>query len=173
MHDGRVQSFDNQLNAGTGTLRVRAIFENKDGALVPGLFARVMLGSAANATVTLVTDKAIGTDQNKKFVMVVGEDNKAVYREVKLGGLVDNLRVITDGLKVGEKIVVDGLQRVQPGAPVTPEVVPMEGKPVQEEAQETEQESKPERPEGKAEEQNTEDAKSKEATVEPAAPQKE
>lgn len=125
---GRVQSFDNQLNPSTGTLRVRAVFENKDGALIPGLFARVRLGSAGDENALLITDRAVGTDQNKKFVLVVGDDNKAMYREVQLGGMVGNLRVVTEGLTVGEKIIVDGLQRAQPGAPVTPEIVPMDGK---------------------------------------------
>lgn len=127
-HAGHVQSFDNQLNPTTGTLRVRAVFDNDGGKLIPGLFARITLGKPGDTNALLITDRAIGTDQNKKFVLVVGEDNKAMYREVKLGGMANGLRVVREGLSVGEKIIVDGLQRVQPGMPVVPEVVPMEGK---------------------------------------------
>jgi len=73
----------------------------------------------------MVNERAIGTDQNKKFVMVVGADNKALYREVTLGAFVDGLRVVTNGVKPGERIIVNGLQRVRPGAPVAPELVAM------------------------------------------------
>lgn len=123
---GRMQSFDNQLDTGTGTIRARAIFKNKDGTLIPGLFVRVQLGHAKDFNAFLVTDRAIGTDQNKKFVLVVGKDNKVEYREVELGGLADGLRIIREGLHPGEKIIVNGTQRAQPGMPVTPEVVPMD-----------------------------------------------
>lgn len=124
-HEGRVESFDNRLNAASGTIRVRAVFDNKDASLVPGLFARIRLGSAEETEAVLITDRAVGTDQNKKFVMVVDAENKAQYREVMLGARVDNLRVVSSGLKPGEKIVVNGLQHARPGAPVTPEMVQM------------------------------------------------
>lgn len=126
-HPARVLSFDNQLNTGSGTLRVRAVADNQDGALVPGLFTRVRLGSAGAANAVLITDRAVGTDQNKKFVLVLGKDDKVEYRPVTLGGLVDGLRVVREGLSAGEKIVVNGLQRAQPGMAVKPELVPMEG----------------------------------------------
>lgn len=127
--EGRVESFDNRLNPASGTLRVRAVFDNTDGLLVPGLFARIKLGSAGMQKAVLITDRAIGTDQNKKFVLVVGADGKAEHREVKLGSRADGLRIVNEGLKPGEKIVVSGLQRVMmPGQPVTPETVPMEEK---------------------------------------------
>lgn len=127
---GHVESFDNRVNNVSGTVRVRAIFDNADGALVPGLFARVKMGSPAIAKSLLITDRAIGTDQSKKFVIVVGAENKTERRYVKLGGLADNLRVIEDGLKPGEKIIVNGLQRVMmPGQPVTSEMVPMTPEP--------------------------------------------
>lgn len=125
-HKGTVQSFDNRINPQSGTLRVRAVFNNDDGDLIPGLFARVRLGSAEKIKVVLVSDRAIGTDQSKKYVYVVGADNKVEYREVKLGDEVDGLRIITEGLKPGEKIIVDGLQRAHPGGEVKPEVVSME-----------------------------------------------
>ncbi len=127
---GHVESFDNRVNNISGTVRVRAVFDNADGALVPGLFARVKMGSPTMAKSLLITDRAIGTDQSKKFVIVVGAENKTERRYVKLGGLADNLRVIDDGLKAGEKIIVNGLQRVMmPGQPVTPEMVPMTPEP--------------------------------------------
>ncbi|MBL0917638.1 MAG: efflux RND transporter periplasmic adaptor subunit [Hydrogenophaga sp.] len=122
---GRLQLIDNQVDARSGTVRVRAVFDNKDGALMPGQFARVRMGQPHSARTLLVSERAIGTDQDKKFVLVVGEDNKAEYREVKLGAPVDGLRSVTGGLKAGERIVVNGLQRVRPGAVVQPQPVPM------------------------------------------------
>ncbi len=128
--EGHVASFDNMVNTVTGTVRVRAIFNNKDGALVSGLFARVKMGEPVSRKSLLITDKAIGTDQNKKFVIVVGAENKSEHRDIALGGVADGLRIIESGLKPGEKIIVSGLQRVMmPGQPVTPEVVPMDGPP--------------------------------------------
>ena len=126
-HEGKLEFVDNQLDAQTGSVRMRATFANTDGVLVPGLFARVQLGGGTAQTKTiLINDRAVGTDQNRKFVFVVGKDNKAEYRPVKLGPTVDGLRVVREGLKADEKIVVNGLQRVRPGAPITPQVVPME-----------------------------------------------
>ncbi len=108
---------------------MRATFDNTDRALVPGLFARVQLGRRhAPTRAILINDRAVGTDQNRKFVYVVDEDSKAEYRPVKLGPLVDGLRVVREGLKPGEKIVVNGLQRVRPGAPIAAQVVPMDGR---------------------------------------------
>ncbi len=104
----------------SGTVRVRAVFDNADGALMPGQFARLRMGQAKAEPALLVSERAVGTDQNKKFVMVVDADNKADYREVTLGASVDGLRVVTSGLKAGERIVVNGLQRVRPGALVAP-----------------------------------------------------
>ena len=126
--EGHVASFDNKVNNTSGTVRVRAIFDNNDGALVTGLFARVKIGNPEAKKSILITDRAIGTDQNKKFVLVVNGENKAERRYVKLGGIADDLRVVEDGLKSGEKIIVSGLQRVMmPNQPVTPEIVAMDG----------------------------------------------
>lgn len=127
-HTGRVQSFDNQLDPGTGTIRVRAIFDNENGTLIPGLFARVWIGSAGSTKAMLITDRAIGTDQTKKFVLVVGNDNKVEHREISMGGMVDGLRIVRSGLKAGEKIVVNGFQRAMYGIPIMPELVPMDAK---------------------------------------------
>jgi len=122
---GRLQLIDNQVDPRSGTVRVRAIFDNADGALMPGQFARVRMGQPQNTRALLVSERALGTDQDKKFVLVVGEDNKTEYREVKLGAPVDGLRSVTSGLKAGERIVVNGLQRVRPGDVVQPLTVQM------------------------------------------------
>jgi RND family efflux transporter MFP subunit len=118
-HTGTVDFIDNRLNPATGSIRVRATLDNKDGRFVPGLSARVRLASGAAAPATLVPERAIGTDQTRKVVMVVGANNIVTPREVKLGALADGMRVVT-GVKAGELIIVDGLQRAFPGAPVTP-----------------------------------------------------
>ena len=124
-YKGKLQLVDNQVDAKSGTVRVRAVFDNKDGTLLPGQFARLRMGHAKSASALLITERAIGTDQNKKFVMVVDAEDKAQYREVTLGASVDGLRIVTAGLKPGERIVVNGLQRVRPGSPVAPQQVEM------------------------------------------------
>jgi membrane fusion protein, multidrug efflux system len=126
--NGKLQFIDNQVDAKSGTVRVRAKFANTDGALIPGQFARLSMGQAKAEPVVAIDERAIGTDQNKKFVLVVDGDNKAVYREVMLGAVTDGLRIITAGLKPGERIVVNGLQRVRPGAVVAPQMVSMGGR---------------------------------------------
>jgi len=126
--EGHVASFDNKVNNTSGTVRVRAIFDNADGALVTGLFARIKIGNPESKKSILITERAIGTDQNKKFVLVVNGENKTENRSVKLGGIADGMRVVEEGLKPGEKIIVNGLQRVMmPNQPVTPEIVTMDG----------------------------------------------
>jgi multidrug efflux system membrane fusion protein len=124
-HEGKLEFVDNQLDTRTGSVRMRAVFENRDRAMAPGLFARVQIGSGDAHRALLIADRAIGTDQDRKFVFVVGKDGKAEYRALKLGPVVDGLRVVREGLNPGEKVVVSGLQRVRPGAPVTPQDVPM------------------------------------------------
>lgn len=126
-HQGYVDFVDNALNPETGTIRARAVFDNKERTFTPGLFARLKLVGSGTYKAMLVNDKAIGTDQSKKFVLVVGADNKALYREVKLGPVIDGLRVVKQGLSGGETIVVNGLQRVRPGDAVTPQIVSMFG----------------------------------------------
>lgn len=126
--EGRIKSFDNRLDNGSGTIRVRAVFDNENGALTPGMFARVRTGTAHAESALLVDDRAIGTDQDKKYVMVVGADNKAVYRPVVLGPMVEGLRVIRGGVKKDERIVVDGLQRIRPNDTVAPETVVMDAR---------------------------------------------
>lgn len=127
-HKGAMTFVDNQVDPRTGTIRARASFENKDGYLTPGLFARVkLLGQSAHKTV-LVDDRAVGTDQSQKFVYVVDSDNKVSYRSVKVGRLTDGLRIIEDGLEPGENVIVNGLQRVRPGVVVAPEKVAMDAR---------------------------------------------
>lgn len=122
---GKLQFVDNAVDAGSGTVRVRAIFDNPDGTLMPGQFVRIRLGQARSEPALVINERAVGTDQSKKFVFVVGSDSKAVWREVTLGAGAEGLRIVTSGLKAGEQIVVNGLQRIRPGATVAPEQVPM------------------------------------------------
>lgn len=122
---GHIQLIDNQVNNQSGTIRVRAVFKNEDGRLIPGQFARVRMGQPQQQSLVLVDERAIGTDQDKKFVMVVGDGERAVYRPITLGGNVEGLRIVTAGLKSGERIVVNGLQRVRPGALLKTQVAAM------------------------------------------------
>jgi membrane fusion protein, multidrug efflux system len=122
---GKVSSVDNRVDTSSGTVRVRAVFENPDGILLPGLYARIRLGSGQARDALLIDEKAIGTDQDKRFVLVVDAANRAIYREVHVGANQDGLRVINSGLKAGERIVVNGLQRVRPGDTVSPQPVAM------------------------------------------------
>ena len=123
---GHLQLVDNQVDAKSGTVRVRAVFDNKDGALIPGQFAKLRMGQVKTTPALLINERAVGTDQNKKYVMVIGSDNTAVYREVTLGAHVNGLRIVTAGLKPQERVVVNGLQRIRPGALVAPQAVGME-----------------------------------------------
>ena len=126
---GHLQFIDNKVDARSGTIRVRASFGNGDGHLIPGQFARMRLGQAAAESLLLVDERAVGTDQDKKFVLAVGADDRAEFRAVTLGRAVDGLRVVTSGLTGGERIVVNGLQRVRPGTLLRPEPVLMGARP--------------------------------------------
>ncbi|MCY1268629.1 efflux transporter, RND family, MFP subunit [compost metagenome] len=101
------------------------MFDNKDGRFTPGLYARIKLVGSETYPAALIKDEAIGTDLGKKFVLVLGEDNKVAYRAIELGPKLEGLRIVRHGLAKGEKIVINGLQRAMPGAPVEPEAVPM------------------------------------------------
>ena len=125
VHKGNLQLVDNQVNAKSGTVRVRAVFDNDNGRLMPGQFAKIRLGRAETSPALLINERAVGTDQDKKYVMVVNGDNTAAYRPVKLGANVDGLRVVSEGLKPGERIVVGGLQRIRPGSLVLPQPMQM------------------------------------------------
>ena len=120
VYDGTIWSFDNRLDATSGTIRARAKFSNTDSALLPGMFVTVRLASSRERSAMLIPERAIGSDQNKKFVYVIGPDNKAAYREIQLGKSIREQRVIESGLLSGDRIVVDGVQHVRPGALVQP-----------------------------------------------------
>lgn len=121
---GRLDFVGNQMDRGTGTIRVRAVIPNPDGLLAPGLFARARLATGEPRETVLVNEQAVGTDQGKNYVLVVGGDNVAGYRPVELGRMVDGLRVIQSGLRAGDRIIIKGL--VRPGMAVTPRLAPME-----------------------------------------------
>jgi membrane fusion protein, multidrug efflux system len=118
---GKLQLVDNQVDAASGTIGVRAIFDNPDGKLIPGQFVRIRMGQPKPENRILISDRAVGTDQDKKFVFVVDAENKVDYRPIQLGETIDDMRVVESGLAVGDTIVVNGLQRVRPGTIVAPQ----------------------------------------------------
>ncbi|MGA2549645.1 MAG: efflux RND transporter periplasmic adaptor subunit [Burkholderiaceae bacterium] len=120
-YKGRIVSFDNHIDTGSGTIRARARFANEDGALVPGMFVSVRVASASEQSVLLVPERAIGTDQSKRFVFVVTPENKVAFREVVLGpDAREGQRIVLKGLKPGERVVVDGVQHIRPDTSVAP-----------------------------------------------------
>ncbi len=125
-HPARLDFIDNRVDPESGTIRGRAVLDNADGRFTPGLFARVRLVGNETSDVAMVDDRAIGTDLDRKYVLVVDENNVANYRGVRIGRYVDGLRVVTDGLVDGDVVIVNGLQRVRPGSPVTPTAVDMQ-----------------------------------------------
>lgn len=124
-YKGVIESFDNHIDAKSGTIRVRALFENKDQSLLPGMFVNVRLGGAANGDVMMVSEKAIGTDQDRKFVYVVGTDHKVAYREIKTGSSINGQRVVLDGLKSGDMVITEGIMKIRPDMVVTPKPEPL------------------------------------------------
>lgn len=121
VYEGTIYSFDNRLDVSSGTIRARAKFDNKSGVLVPGIFVTVALGKKEDEEVLLVPQQAISTDQNKKYLYVVGKDNKVIYREVTLGKEYGNQRILLKGLAAGDRVVVNGMQHIKAGEIVTPE----------------------------------------------------
>jgi multidrug efflux system membrane fusion protein len=124
-HLGQLNFLDNQVNPQTGTIQGRAVFDNRNGEYTPGLYARLKLVASGVYEAVLIKDEAVGTDLGKKFVLVMDQDNKATYRSVELGPKLEGLRIVRSGLAKGDRIVVNGLQRVRPGATVDPQTVPM------------------------------------------------
>ena len=123
-HAGKLDFVDNRLNPQTGAVRMRANFDNAKGLFVPGLAVRIVMATSASYSAVLVPERAIGTDQARKFVVVVGADGQPQFRPVQLGALQGGMRVISGGaVKPGENVVVDGLQRIIPGVPVAPQVL--------------------------------------------------
>jgi multidrug efflux system membrane fusion protein len=114
VYEGNIYTFDNRIDAASGTIRARAKFDNSDGALVPGMFVSVRLANGREHTELLIPDRAVGFDQSKKFVYVVGDGNKVAYREVELGKQVQSQRVALKGVRPGDRVIVDGVQRVRP-----------------------------------------------------------
>lgn len=118
-YHGVIHSFDNRLDTSSGTIRARAIFTNTDGALTPGMYANVQLGAAQEQEVLLVPERAVGTNQDKKFVFIVTADDEAVYREVVLGAHHQGQRIAISGLNVGDRVIVNGLSHIRPNSKVT------------------------------------------------------
>lgn len=126
-HEGKVDFLDNQVTRSTGTIRVRALLDNADRAFTPGLFARVQLLGSGQFQAMLIDDKAVLTDQDRKFVYVVDKDNKAQRRDIELGRTADGLRIVEQGLKAGDRVIIDGVQKVfMPGMPVQAKAVAMQ-----------------------------------------------
>ncbi|MEO3741513.1 RND family efflux transporter, MFP subunit [Kosakonia oryzendophytica] len=125
-HQGKVDFLDNQLTPSTGTIRMRALLDNAQRQFTPGLFARVRLPGSAEFKATLIDDKAVLTDQDRKYVYIVDKDGKAQRRDITPGRLAAGLRIVQQGLKPGDKVIVDGLQKVfMPGMPVNAKTVAM------------------------------------------------
>ncbi len=126
-HQGELEFIDNQLNAGTGTIRAKALLKNTDGVFTPGLFARVRLQGTGEQSALLINEVAVSNDQDRKFVYVIGPNNTAVRKDVVLGETVDGLRVVRSGLTPDDQVVVNGVRKIFfPGAPVAPVTVPMD-----------------------------------------------
>jgi RND family efflux transporter MFP subunit len=124
-HEGYMDFVDNQLDVRTGTIRARAVLENKKGEFTPGMFARIQLLGSGEYDAILIEDRAVGTDQSQNFVLVLGADNKLEYRAITAGRIVDGLRIVRKGLKPEDVVVVSGLQRARPGLQVKPNVTTM------------------------------------------------
>jgi RND family efflux transporter MFP subunit len=124
-HSGAIDFVDNRVDPQTGTMKVRVVVKNEGGRLTPGLFARIQLPAAEAHDTVLVADRAVGTDQDRRYVYVLDREDKVQYRLVKLGPLHDGLRVVREGLAASDRVVVVGLQRVRPGVQVTADLVPM------------------------------------------------
>ncbi len=120
-HEGYIESFDNRLDANTGSILLRAVFPNPDGRIVPGLFARIRVPLSERHPALLVEERAVGTDQAQKYVLSLSSSNTVEYHSITLGPLIEGKRIIRAGLTGKEEIVVSGLQRVRPGMPVSPE----------------------------------------------------
>jgi multidrug efflux system membrane fusion protein len=126
-HIGHIDFVDNALNPSTGTIRARVVLQNPNHTLTPGLFARVQLQSGAPARAILIDDKAVLTDQDRKYVYVVGSGDKAQRKDIVLGGSVDGLRVVKSGLSSDDKVIIGGLQQIYfPEAPINAKTTNME-----------------------------------------------
>ena len=120
VYKGSIHAFDNKIDPASGTIRARAIFDNPQGKLLSGMYARLKLGAVTKENTILISERAIGTDQNRKFVYLVNDSNKTIYRQVELGDSINGFRIIHSGLSTGDKVIVRGLMRIQPGMLVAP-----------------------------------------------------
>lgn len=120
-HTGYIESFDNHLDADTGSILLRAVFTNTDGSIVPGLFARIRIPLSEKHSALLVDERAVGTDLSQKYVLALTPTNTVAYRPVQLGPVVDGQRIVRSGVEAGDEIVVNGMERVRPGMPVNPQ----------------------------------------------------
>ncbi|HEY9227680.1 MAG TPA: efflux RND transporter periplasmic adaptor subunit, partial [Gemmatimonadaceae bacterium] len=118
-HEATLDFVDNQVDRSAGTVRVRAVLRNPNRLFAPGLFARVRLSGGEHRQATMIQDQAIGTDQDRKFVLVLKQDSTVEYRAITVGRVVDGLRVVQTGLEPGENVVINGLLRVRPGMKVS------------------------------------------------------
>jgi len=123
VYRGKVHAFDNRIDSASGTIRVRAIFDNSQDRLLPGMYAHLKLGSNTKEKIILINERAIGTDQDRKFVYIVNNENKTVYREVRPGNSIGENRVIHSGLAAGDRVIVRGLMRIRPNMSVSPKVL--------------------------------------------------
>ncbi len=145
-HQGFIESFDNKLDAMSGSIVLRAIFPNPEGRMVPGLFARIRLPASEKRPAMLIEESAIGTDQAQKFVLTVTSSNTVAYRPIKLGALVNGKRLVREGLQAGDQVVQNlVMARVRPGMPIQPQVAGNNGgaKPVAQAAKTEAVEAKP------------------------------
>ena len=120
-HRGHIESFDNRVDANTGSILLRAVFRNDDGRIVPGLFARIRVPLSERHAALLVSERAIGTDQAQKYVLTLTATNTVAYTAVRLGPAIDGKRIVRSGVLAGERIIVNGMERIRPGMPVTPQ----------------------------------------------------
>ena len=126
-HKGEMDFVDNALDPTTGTIRARAVVPNPDGIFTPGLFARVRLLGESQKDALLINEQAVLTDQDRRYVYIVGDKNGAERRDVKLGPRVEGLLVVDSGLKAGDKVIINGMRKIFfPGQPVNPHPVPMD-----------------------------------------------
>ncbi len=129
VYRGSIYTFDNRIDVASGTIRARAKFDNADGTLVPGMFVSVRLAEGADRDALLIPERAIGFDQSKKFIYVVGEGSKVTYREVELGKQVQSQRIVRNGVKPGDRVIVDGVQHVRPNIVVDAKEAAPDGVP--------------------------------------------
>ena len=122
-YDGTIHAFDNRIDPTTGTIRARAFFDNKNQTLIPGLFVTVEMGRADVNEYILVNERAIGTNQDRKYVYVVNDRSQVEYKQIEVGKNVQNKRIVKSGLSEGDLVIVDGLLSVRPGMPVSPTTV--------------------------------------------------